>query len=60
MPQVPSMYERYILCRKFGAEIHLTGVHGPPGEPQFGEVRGRLRPGQACSLPTFGARARRR
>jgi len=26
MPQVPSMYERYILARKFGAEVHLTSV----------------------------------
>ena len=26
MPQVPSMYERYILCRKFGCEVHLTSV----------------------------------
>lgn len=26
MPQVPSMYERYMLCRKFGAEVHLTAV----------------------------------
>jgi len=26
MPQVPSMYERYIICRKFGAEVHLTSV----------------------------------
>lgn len=27
MPQVPSMYERYILCRKFGCEVHLTSVN---------------------------------
>jgi len=40
MPQVPSMYERYILCRKFGAHVHLTAVHGPPGEPQFDKVLG--------------------
>lgn len=26
MPQVPSMYERYILCRKFGCSVHLTSV----------------------------------
>jgi len=26
MPQVPSMYERYITVRKFGAEVHLTAV----------------------------------
>jgi len=38
MPQVPSMYERYITVRKLGAQVHLTAVHGPPGEPQFGEV----------------------
>jgi len=24
MPQVPPMYERYLLCRKFGADVHLT------------------------------------
>jgi len=28
MPQVPSMYERYIVVRKFGAEVHLTSVLG--------------------------------
>jgi cysteine synthase A len=26
MPQVPSMYERYIIARKFGANVHLTAV----------------------------------
>ena len=26
MPQVPSMYERYILVRKFGCDVHLTSV----------------------------------
>lgn len=26
MPQVPAMYERYIICRKFGAQIHLTSM----------------------------------
>jgi cysteine synthase A len=26
MPQVPPMYERYITCKKFGAEVHLTTV----------------------------------
>jgi cysteine synthase A len=26
MPQVPSMYERYILVRKFGCQVHLTSV----------------------------------
>lgn len=23
MPQVPPMYERYLICRQFGAEVHL-------------------------------------
>jgi cysteine synthase A len=27
MPQVPSMYERYVTCKKFGAEVHLTAVN---------------------------------
>jgi cysteine synthase A len=27
MPQVPPMYERYIIDRKFGAEVHLTSVN---------------------------------
>eukprot|EP00959_Pyramimonas_sp_CCMP1952_P060450 1262799-Pyramimonas_sp.AAC.2 len=32
MPQLPPMYERYIICRKFGAEVHLTaGAKGVPG-----------------------------
>jgi len=26
MPQVPTMYERYVTCKKFGAEVHLTGI----------------------------------
>ena len=26
MPQVPAMAERYMTCKKFGAEVHLTGV----------------------------------
>jgi len=26
MPQVPAMYERYMTCRKLGAEVHLTSV----------------------------------
>jgi len=26
MPAVPSMYERYILVRKFGCQVHLTSV----------------------------------
>ena len=32
MPQLPPMYERYIICRKFGADVHLTdGAKGVPG-----------------------------
>jgi cysteine synthase A len=31
MPQLPPMMERYIICRKFGAEVHLTA--GAPGGP---------------------------
>jgi cysteine synthase A len=27
MPQVPPMYERYIIDRKFGADVHLTSVN---------------------------------
>ena len=27
MPQVPAMYERYIIDRKFGAEVHLVSVN---------------------------------
>lgn len=30
MPQVPAMFERYIICRKFGAEVHLTSVIAGP------------------------------
>lgn len=31
MPQLPPMMERYIICRKFGAHVHLTA--GAPGAP---------------------------
>ena len=24
MPQLPVMMERYMICRSFGAEVHLT------------------------------------
>ena len=31
MPQLPPMLERYIICRKFGANVHLTaGAIGAP------------------------------
>jgi len=30
MPAVPPMYERYLICRAFGAEVHLCNAsHGP-------------------------------
>jgi len=35
MPQVPSMYERYIVDRKFGAEVHLTSVNQNDMEKTF-------------------------
>ena len=32
MPQLPPMKERYMICRKFGAQVHLTaGKLGIPG-----------------------------
>ena len=31
MPQVPAMYERYMICRQFGADVHLLNpAAGPP------------------------------
>lgn len=35
MPQVPPMYERYIIDRKFGAQIHLTSVNQNDMEGTF-------------------------
>ena len=26
MPQLPPMAERYLICRKFGAHVHLTAA----------------------------------
>jgi cysteine synthase A len=38
MPQLPSMRERYMICRKFGAQVHLTaGARGIPGMKQYTE-----------------------
>lgn len=35
MPQVPAMYERYIIDRKFGAEVHLVSVNKDDMEKSF-------------------------
>ena len=35
MPQVPAMYERYIIDRKFGAEVHLVSVTKDNMEKSF-------------------------
>ena len=35
MPQVPAMYERYVIDRKFGAEVHLTSVNKDDMEKTF-------------------------
>jgi cysteine synthase A len=38
MPQVPPMQERFVTCRKFGAEVHLTAPKkGVPGMKQYME-----------------------
>eukprot|EP00667_Euglena_gracilis_P012068 EG_transcript_12358 len=38
MPQLPSMRERYMICRKFGAQVHLTaGARGIPGMRTYTE-----------------------
>ena len=35
MPQVPPMYERYIIDRKFGSQVHLTSVNQEDMEGTF-------------------------
>jgi len=35
MPQVPAMYERYIIDRKFGADVHLVSVNKDNMEKSF-------------------------
>jgi cysteine synthase A len=35
MPQVPAMYERYVIDRKFGAEVHLLSVNKDDMEKSF-------------------------
>ena len=36
MPQLPPFYERYVICRKFGADVHLTaGAKGVPGMLEY-------------------------
>jgi len=38
MPQLPPMKERYVLCRKFGADVHLTAAaKGVPGMKAYME-----------------------
>jgi len=39
MPQLPPMLERYIICRKFGAHVHLTA--GAIGAPSTAQPRSR-------------------
>jgi len=36
MPQVPAMMERYMICRKYGAEVHLCSVIAGP-DVDFGK-----------------------
>lgn len=40
MPQVPAMYERYIIDRKFGAEVHLVSVNKDDMEKSFDNMLG--------------------
>ena len=40
MPQVPAMYERYVIDRKFGAEVHLTSVNQNDMEKTFENLLG--------------------
>ena len=40
MPQVPAMYERYVIDRKFGAEVHLTSVNQDDMEKTFDNLVG--------------------
>lgn len=35
MPQVPAMYERYVIDRKFGADVHLISVEKGNMEKSF-------------------------
>ncbi len=43
MPQVPAMYERYIIDRKFGAEVHLLSVNKDDMEKSFENMLGYAR-----------------
>ena len=40
MPQVPPMYERYIIDRKFGAKVHLTSVNQENMQGTFENLMG--------------------
>ncbi len=57
MPQLPPMMERYVICRKFGADVHLTaGAAGAPMvENMFTHLRDLLEsnPGQYWSPMQF-------
>lgn len=43
MPQVPAMYERYVIDRKFGAEVHLVSVNKDNMEKSFENMLGYAR-----------------
>lgn len=43
MPQVPAMYERYVIDRKFGAEVHLVSVNQDNMEKSFDNMLGYAR-----------------
>lgn len=49
MAQLPPMSERYIICRKFGAHVHLTaGAKGIPGMKEYVEEQLAKNPNYWC------------
>jgi cysteine synthase A len=49
MPQLPVMMERYMICRSFGAEVHLTAASlGVPGMQRHVEQLCRENPDFWC------------
>jgi cysteine synthase A len=49
MPQLPVMMERYMICRSFGAEVHLTAAaQGVPGMQRHVEMLLRENPDYWC------------